>query len=100
MVWSRIRSLVRGLASRDEVERELDDELTLHLELRTQHWLAEGLQPAEAARRAKLEFGSVESVKEQARESRAFGCSTSCAVICATDCGSSFVSPVSHWLQC
>ena len=70
MVWSRIRSLVRGLVSRSAVEREMDAELQFHLDLRARHWNDQGYAPADAMRRAKLEFGGVEGVKEQARESR------------------------------
>jgi predicted permease len=69
-IWSRARSLLRGLGSRAAVESEMDEELRFHVEQRTQHLIDSGMSPAESARHARVEFGSVESLKEQGRESR------------------------------
>ncbi len=66
---SRLRSLWRGLARRSSFEAEMDEEFRLHLELRTEDLIRSGLPPAEAARRARLEFGSAEVHKERARAS-------------------------------
>ena len=46
------------------------DEFRHHIALRTEHLVREGLSPAEAARRARLEFGPVERHREEARASR------------------------------
>jgi predicted permease len=48
----------------------MEEEIRFHIEERTAHLLRAGLPAAEAARRARVEFGSVDSVKEQGRESR------------------------------
>jgi putative ABC transport system permease protein len=64
--WRRLRTLVR----RDVVERELDEELALHLELETEKLRRGGLSEAEARRRARLAFGGVESAKENVRDAR------------------------------
>ena len=46
------------------------DEFRHHLELRTGAWLRRGLSPLEARRRARIEFGNVEVIREEARVSR------------------------------
>lgn len=66
-----IRTTWRALTRRIRWERELDDELQMHAELRAADLARSGTAPAEAARRARIELGSAESYKEQARE--AFG---------------------------
>jgi putative ABC transport system permease protein len=52
------------------VEKRLDSELHFHLEQQIADYIASGLSPAEARRRANLEFGSVEGFKEECREAR------------------------------
>ena len=69
-MWARLRSLVGGSIGRSRVERDLSDELDFHLKARTDHWVGQGLPPSEAARRARLEFGSVERYKEASRHAR------------------------------
>ena len=48
----------------------LDDEVRFHLETETARLVRDGLSPAEAARRARINFGSTENVKERSRDSR------------------------------
>jgi putative ABC transport system permease protein len=67
---SRIRSFWRALGRRREFESEMDEEFRVHLELRTEDLVRAGLSPAEAARRARIEFGSVPGHKEDARDAR------------------------------
>src|SRR4028118_1159463 len=68
--WSkRVRALVR----RDDVERELDEELAFHLEMETEKNVRSGMTPAEARRQAVLEFGGVEKHKEEVRDARWLG---------------------------
>ena len=69
-IWSRSRSLLRGLGARAAVESEMEEEFRFHVEERTRDLVASGMPEKEAARRARMEFGNVESVKEQGRESR------------------------------
>src|SRR5215471_664285 len=49
-------------------ERRLDAELRFHLDQQIAGYLAAGLSPEEARRRAGLEFGGLEQWKEQCRE--------------------------------
>jgi len=51
-------------------ENELDDELRFHLERETEKYLRSGMSQAEAARRARLEFGGLDQVKNECREVR------------------------------
>ena len=50
------------------VEREVDDELQQHLELRAREYEEQGLAPDAARRAAQQRFGDVESVRRQCRE--------------------------------
>lgn len=51
-------------------EKDLDDEVRFHIESRTAELVRTGLSPDEAERRARLEFGSPERVKEDCRDAR------------------------------
>jgi predicted permease len=62
----RLRALVRG----DTVEHELDDEMRFHVQHLRDKYVASGLSAADADRRARLEFGGVEQMKEECREAR------------------------------
>ena len=48
---------------RPDPERDVDDELRTHLELRVAALVARGLTPAEAGRQALDEFGDVEATR-------------------------------------
>ena len=48
-------------------ERQLEAELRFHLEQRISDNVASGMSPVEARRRALLEFGSLDRVKEECR---------------------------------
>ena len=60
----------RRVARRQALERELDNELRFHIEQHAADLAARGLEPAEALRRARLEFGGPEQVKEDCRDVR------------------------------
>ncbi len=61
---------LRRLGRKPLVEKRLDSELHFHLEQQIADYIASGISPAEARRRANLEFGSVEGFKEECREAR------------------------------
>src|SRR6266705_35414 len=63
----RLRSLFR----RAQLDRDLDAEMSAHLELAIEENLQRGLSPAEARRQAFLRFGGPQQAKEQHREARA-----------------------------
>jgi predicted permease len=54
---------------KEQSEKHLDAELRFHLERQVSDYVASGLSPAEARRRARLDFGGLESIKQQSRES-------------------------------
>src|SRR5258708_4298008 len=62
----RLRSLFR----RKNVEAELDDELRFHFEKQVSKVIQSGLASEEAKRRARLEFGGMEQLKEEHRDAR------------------------------
>jgi putative ABC transport system permease protein len=57
-----------GLFRRNRLERELDEELQLHIELKTQENVAAGMPPEEARYAALRAFGGVEQKKEECRD--------------------------------
>lgn len=66
----RIRRFFQQLARLRKEETLLDAELQFHIESHTQDLIEQGVTPAEARRRARMELGGLEQVKEQAREQR------------------------------
>jgi len=58
----------RALSRRRDWEQELHDEIRDHIAHRTADLIRAGLAPCEAARRARVEFGSAASLKELCRE--------------------------------
>ncbi len=61
---------LRALSQRKTVESELDQELRAHLENETEKYVAAGLSPQDATRRARIALGGLEQIKEQCREAR------------------------------
>src|SRR5205085_3755359 len=66
----RLARRLRAVFRRDRVERELADELQLHIELEQQKNERLGMLPNDARRAALLRFGGVERYKEEARDAR------------------------------
>src|SRR5438105_159357 len=69
-VLSDIRYRLRALFSRASVEQELDDELRFHVEHEAEKYERQGMSHDAALRRAHLEFGGVEQMKEASRDMR------------------------------
>ncbi|HKN64878.1 MAG TPA: ABC transporter permease [Gemmatimonadaceae bacterium] len=69
-LFRRLRRRFRALAFRRVVERELSDELQLHIELEQQKNERLGMSADEARRAALVTFGGVERYKEEARDAR------------------------------
>jgi predicted permease len=59
---------LRALFKRTAVDVEIDDELRFHIDHQIESYKNAGLNEAEAARRARLEFGGLEQVKEDVRD--------------------------------
>ncbi len=56
------------LFRRARTEKQLDSELRFHLERQIADYVAAGMMPEEARRRARLEFGGLDQVKEECRD--------------------------------
>src|SRR5580700_10019881 len=61
---------LQRLFRRERLERDLDKELQYDFELRIADLVAQGATPQEAARRARIEFGGADEIKEACRDAR------------------------------
>jgi len=64
---SGLRRFLHTLRSR-RLERELEQELRFHLDMRIEEYRRAGMAPAEARRAARLRFGNPASLLERTRE--------------------------------
>jgi predicted permease len=69
-VLTRFRSLWRVLKSRRSFEDGMTEELRFHIEQYAEDLVRSGVSRQEAARRARIEFGSLNGVQEDCREAR------------------------------
>ncbi|HYC51778.1 MAG TPA: ABC transporter permease [Gemmatimonadaceae bacterium] len=67
---ARNRSLLHGVRRGDALNEDMEAEFRLHMDLRAEELVRAGLTPAEAARRARLEFGSGPSLTDRGRTAR------------------------------
>jgi len=58
------------LFRKEKSEYQLDAELRFHLERQISDYIASGMSSEEARRRAHLDFGGLESIKQQSRDAR------------------------------
>lgn len=63
---SKLRNVFRPV----ELNAEIDEELAFHIEERTADLIAEGIEPGEAARRARLQFGNPLVLRETSHQAR------------------------------
>src|SRR5207253_7598448 len=66
----RLAFWCRSLLCRDQLERELDDEISYHVQANTEENIAKGMTPQQARRAARLELGGVEQIRERVRAAR------------------------------
>jgi predicted permease len=69
-MFTRFRSLFRALASRHDFEAGMTEELRFHVEQYTDDLVRSGISLEEARRRAYMEFGGINTVKEECRHAR------------------------------
>jgi predicted permease len=72
-MFARLRAVVRALTARRAFEAGLTEELRFHIERYTEDLVRSGVSPEEARRRARMEFGGINTVKEECREARGLG---------------------------
>jgi putative ABC transport system permease protein len=69
-IHTRFISTLRSLFRKEELDRDLDEELASYLEMLAEEKVRGGMSPEEARRSARIELGGVEQVKEKVRERR------------------------------
>src|SRR5215510_12889882 len=74
MFWLRlICSRVYGLLRKNRIEWEMEEEMRFHLRMRTRENIERGMRPDEAEREARLRFGNIGRIKDQARNIKSGG---------------------------
>jgi hypothetical protein len=69
-VWRVLRQRVRSVFSRPQVEKELEQELLLHLEQLEREYRESGMTAHEARQAARRAFGGVQQIAEVCRDTR------------------------------
>jgi len=76
-LFSKGGSLFRNTVRREQIDRDLNEEVGSYVELLTEKNMRQGMNPEEARRSAMVETGGVEQVKEEVRAGRTgFGLET------------------------
>src|ERR1700721_1018138 len=70
-IWSRIRSVLRNLCRKEQVEIQLDEEVRAYATMMADERIAGGTPEPEAPRTALAGFGRIEEGKQAVRERRA-----------------------------
>ena len=70
-LWSRIKSTLRNLFRKPQIESHLDQELRAYVDMVTDEKISAGISAPEARRIALAELGGMEQVKQAVREHRA-----------------------------
>jgi putative ABC transport system permease protein len=68
-----LRTRLRSLFHKDELNRELEEELRSHVEICAEDNIADGMNPKEALYQARRQFGNVTRHKEEARSMDTIG---------------------------
>jgi putative ABC transport system permease protein len=63
---------IRGLFGSHSSENAFDDEAAVHVELLTDRFVNQGMNPVEARRAARLQFGGISQLKDSLRERRSY----------------------------
>jgi predicted permease len=66
-IWTNLTGGLRALIHQREAEQDMDDELRAYLQASVERKMRSGMTAAEAERAARVEMGSMESVKEEIR---------------------------------
>ncbi len=62
----------RRVSNRDRLERDIDAELRFHVEQQVRELMLAGMTEPEARRKARMEFGGIDQIKEECRDARRF----------------------------
>src|SRR5258705_13707157 len=64
---------LKALFSRDAIEREMNDEMRLHMDLLAEEYERSGMPIEDAKRAARQRFGNVSHIQERSRDIRGAG---------------------------
>jgi hypothetical protein len=67
-LWIRFRSWTTAMLRSARMERDMDEEMRFHIEARAADLMSRGVSQQEALRQARLEFGGLETTKEECRD--------------------------------
>ena len=67
-LWIRFRSWTAAMLRRARMEHDMDEEMRFHIEARAADLTNHGMPQQDALRRARLEFGGLETTKEECRD--------------------------------
>ena len=70
-IWSRMKSTLRNLFRKQQVNAQLDDELRAYVDQLTEEKISAGMSAPDARRAALIESGGIEQVKQSVRDQRA-----------------------------
>src|SRR5262245_20180553 len=70
MLSNKVKTALRALFRRWQVECELNEELQQHIDRQTEQNIRLGMNPEEARNAARKAFGGVEQAKERSRDAR------------------------------
>ena len=70
-LWSRARSISRNLLRKQQVERQLDDEVRVYVDMIADERIVSGMPASEARRTAQADSGGIDQVKQAVRDRRA-----------------------------
>lgn len=66
-IFARLRSFLTTLTRRERFQDSLNDEMRFHLDAHTEALIRTGVAPTEAARLARMHFGSIDIMREEYR---------------------------------
>jgi predicted permease len=66
--WARFRSWTAAMLRRGRMERDMDEEMSFHIEVHASELASRGVPRREALRQARLEFGGIEATKQECRD--------------------------------
>jgi predicted permease len=69
IVLAKTKSFLKALFRRSRLEQDMRTEMASHMETYIEDLISRGVPAEEAQRRARVEFGAVEEVREECRES-------------------------------
>ena len=93
--WSRMRAALRNLRHQERAEADLEAEVRACAEMIADEKLAGGLPAEEARRRALVDLGGAEQVKQAVRDERWGVAWRNCGRTYGLDCDSCDVRPAS-----